>query len=135
MGASPRKRTGKGASEPRGGNAPPGCPRYGPRVRALARIQVEPRTCFLFALSRLAWGVFPPLPPTLFYQEGADQHEKQRKNHGKNCGPVQGPGLHLRRQRDLWRSGQHLGLRPPGRGAEEQREKGLVEEIRPGEPL
>ena len=30
---------------------------------------------------------------------------------------------------------QHLGLRPSGCGAEEQREEGLVEEVRPGEPL
>ena len=48
---------------------------------------------------------------------------------------MQRPGLYLFRQRDLRRPGQHLGLRPPGGGAEKQRQKGLVEEIRPGEPL
>ena len=33
------------------------------------------------------------------------------------------------------RQGQHVGLRPLGCGAEEQREEGLVEEVRPGKPL
>ena len=62
-------------------------------------------------------------------------HEKHRQDHGADRHPLQGPGLHLRGQRDLRRPGQHLGLRPPGGGAEEQCEEGLVEEVRPGEPL
>ena len=40
----PVKRGGKGALELRGGKCPAGSPRYGRRVRAGARIQVEPRT-------------------------------------------------------------------------------------------
>ena len=63
------------------------------------------------------------------------QYEQPREDHGEDRGPVQGPGLHLRRERDLRRPRQHLGLRPPGRGAEKQREESLVEEVRPGEPL
>ena len=38
-----------------------------------------------------------------------------------------GRGFIFPEQRDLRRPGQHLGLRPPGRGAEEQRQAGLVE--------
>ena len=64
-----------------------------------------------------------------------NRHEKHGKNHGQDRGPVQKSGLRLCRLRNLRGPGQHLGLRSSGRGAEEQHQKGVVEEVRSGEPL
>ena len=44
-----------------------------------------------------------------------------------------GRGFIYLRLRNLRRPGQHLGLRPPGCGAEKQCQKGMVEKIRAGE--
>ena len=38
-------------------------------------------------------------------------------NAGKTCSPVQEQGLHIPGQRNLRRACEHVGLRPPGRGA------------------
>ena len=137
-GASPRRAAGGRAPlEPRGGNAPPDVPVTDGRERALG-----PNSGGTADGIRSPWshGGFGAIfffshrnRPILIIR--SDQYEEHRKDHGEDRGPVQGPGLHLRRQRDLRRPCQHLGLRPPGRGAEEQREARLVEEVRPGEPL
>ena len=103
-------------------------------VRLFAQIQVVPRTVKVRP-EPMARGVFVLRILFIIFHKECLPHEKHRKDHGTDRSPVQGPRLHLRRQRDLRRPGQHLGLRPPGRGAEEQRQEGLVEEVRPGEPL
>ena len=116
-----------------GRKCPAGLRRYRKRKCASARCEFRwDHGQVLFALSRKpAQGVFCRFGPRIL----GGNNEEHREDHGEDRGPVQGPRLYFRRQRDLRRPGQHLGLRPPGRGAEEQREKGLVEEIRPGEPL
>ena len=124
----------------------PSVPRSGGKSGGTTDLQVRPEP--KGSLSSFPPGDGPPslrhLPPCcggcdkhicrIFYK-GVYRNEKHRKDHGTDCQPVQGPGLHLSRERDLRRSGQLLGLRPPGRGAEKQRQAGLVEEVRPGEPL
>ena len=62
-------------------------------------------------------------------------HEKHRKDDGQDRCPVQEPRLCVPRQRDLRRPCQHLGLRPARRGAEEEHQERLVEEVRAGESL
>ena len=53
----------------------------------------------------------------------------------KNCSSGQVQRICISRFRDLRRTGEYMGLRQSGCGAEEQREKGLVAEIRSGEPV
>ena len=69
------------------------------------------------------------------FQKGEPANEKYLKDHGSNRHAVQRPALCLSRQRDLRRTFQLLGLRPPGRGTEKQCKKSLVEAFHPAVSL
>ena len=123
---------GRGRRPPAAGRKCPAGPPPLPGLSAgpLPRIQVAPRS--LLRPEPFGSGRFFP---RRIKRKGAYGYEEHRKDHGSDRGTVQGPGLRLPRQRDLRRPGQLLGLRPPGRGAEKQRQAGLVEEVCPGKPL
>jgi hypothetical protein len=60
----------------------------------------------------------------LLFSERRRAYDKLQ--HGQGRGPLQKPGVYLRRFRDIWRLGQYLGLWPAGRGVQKQRKKSLV---------